>query len=42
VFGNRIDQKPTRLPRISRGTLAKSPETAEMRNSTVLYVFTVD
>ena len=32
----------TGLSRIARGTLLKSPETNEMRNSTVMYVFTVD
>jgi alcohol dehydrogenase (cytochrome c) len=32
----------TGLSRIARGTLQKAPETKEMRNSTVLYVFTVD
>ena len=32
----------TGLSRIARGMLGKSPEVAEMRNSTVLYVFTVD
>jgi alcohol dehydrogenase (cytochrome c) len=30
------------LSRISRGTLSKATEAAEMRNSTVLYVFTLD
>ena len=33
---------PTGLSNIARKMLGKSPETAEMRNSTVLYVFTVD
>ncbi len=32
----------TGLSKIARGMLGKSPEVAEMRNSTVLYVFTVD
>ncbi len=32
----------TGLSRIARGTLLKSPEESEMRNSTVLYVFSVD
>ena len=32
----------TGLSRIARGTLLKSPETNEMRTSTVMYVFTVD
>jgi alcohol dehydrogenase (cytochrome c) len=42
VDGKQYIAIATGLSRISRGTLAKSPETAEMRNSTVLYVFTVD
>jgi alcohol dehydrogenase (cytochrome c) len=32
----------TGLSKIARGMLGKSPEVAEMRNSTVLYVFAVD
>ena len=42
VNGKQYIAIATGLSRISRGTLAKAPETAEMRNSTVLYVFTLD
>ena len=42
VNGKQYIAIATGLSRISRGTLAKAPEIAEMRNSTVLYVFTLD
>jgi alcohol dehydrogenase (cytochrome c) len=42
VNGKQYIAIATGLSRISRTTLAKSPEVAEMRNSTVLYVFALD
>jgi len=42
VDGKQYVAISTGLSRIARGTLTQSPEAAEMRNSTVLYVFTVD
>ena len=42
VNGKQYVAIPTGLSTIARKMLGKSPETAEMRNSTVLYVFTVD
>ena len=42
VNGKQYFAVSTGLSRIARGTLVKSPEKLEMRNSTVLYVFTVD
>jgi alcohol dehydrogenase (cytochrome c) len=42
VNGKQYVAISTGLSRISRGTLLKSPETTEMRNSTVLYVFAAD
>ena len=42
VNGKQFVAIPTGLSTIARKGLGKSPETAEMRNSTVLYVFTVD
>ena len=42
VDGKQYIAIATGLSRIARGTLRNSPEAAEMRNSTVLYVFTLD
>jgi alcohol dehydrogenase (cytochrome c) len=42
VNGKQYIAIATGLSRYARATLAKSPETAELRNSTVLYVFTLD
>jgi alcohol dehydrogenase (cytochrome c) len=42
VNGKQYIAIATGLSRISRGILAKAPEAAELRNSTVLYVFTLD
>ena len=42
VNGKQYIAIATGLSRISRGTLSKSPEVAEMRNATVLYVFALD
>jgi alcohol dehydrogenase (cytochrome c) len=42
VNGKQYIAIATGLSRIARSTLERSPEIAEMRNATVLYVFALD